>query len=92
MRKEFNCWQCGACCRFCHMVPELKQFDRGDGTCIHLQEDNSCGIYEDRPDVCNTQTMWKKHYSQGMTWNQYVKYGEEVCKSLDVQVNGRISK
>lgn len=86
--KPFNCWMCGACCHFCNIVPELKHFDRGDGVCINLREDNSCGIYESRPDVCNTRTMWNEHYSKGMTWNQYVDYSERICVRLDEMVNG----
>ena len=42
---------CGACC---YNVAEHGLEEKEDGSCINLQDDLSCGIYEDRPDVCRT--------------------------------------
>lgn len=56
--------------------PEL---DRGDGTCIHLDVENRCSIYEDRPDFCRLnpkrpvaeQTKWCKLMEAN--WPSYLK-------------------
>jgi Fe-S-cluster containining protein len=56
---KWQCTQCSACCRFMEstgLPPELREWDRGDGACKHLQEDNSCGIYSFRPPACRTTT------------------------------------
>jgi len=49
-KHQFLCSQCGACCREAANLGLMP--DRGDGACIHLQQDNSCGIYETRPEIC----------------------------------------
>ena len=52
---EWHCTECGACCKLMHLVPELAFFDRGDGICMHLDDDNKCGIYETRPKRCRIE-------------------------------------
>lgn len=86
-KKQFNCWKCGACCKFCDKVEELKHFDRGDGVCVNLLPDNSCSIYETRPEICNTNRMYEKLYKPVITWDQYLTYSEKVCKMLDREIN-----
>lgn len=88
MEKPFNCWQCGACCHFCHVTTELKHLDRGDGVCVHLTSENLCGIYEDRPNICNTRMAYKRFWEDQMTWNEYVDMSEGACRMLDGMVNG----
>ena len=74
---SFECWKCGACCRFVGFKrPDL---DRGDKACIHLTEENTCAIYEVRPDICRLdssrdpkdQEKWCK--LQEANWQKYVK-------------------
>lgn len=37
---------------------EPVSLDRGDGVCKHLLDDKqTCGIYEDRPDICRVHSM-----------------------------------
>lgn len=55
---KWTCNKCGACCRFVWLV--LPELDRGDGTCQHLLADNTCGIYEIRPEQCRVNTQ---HFS-----------------------------
>lgn len=81
---EFNCTKCGACCR---SIPDnvLKLFNlpkASSGGCGHLKQDNTCEIYLTRPDVCNTKTMWNKVYHTSLTWEEYCKLSEEICKIL----------
>jgi uncharacterized protein len=87
MEKPFNCWNCGACCKLCNKVEELRHLDRGDGTCIHLTEENKCSIYETRPEICNTKIQYAKKWSKWMTWDSYVDYSEKVCKILEKSLN-----
>ena len=87
MDKPFNCWKCGACCKsVCFYLP-LSHLDRGDGTCMHLQEDMTCAIYETRPDHCNTRTMYNKVWKALYSWNEYVEKSEEACHLLDKMMN-----
>jgi Fe-S-cluster containining protein len=85
--KEFNCWNCSACCRHCDKVEELKQYDKGDGTCIHLTNDNLCAIYETRPEICNTKRMYDKKWKQFMSWDSYLELSEISCKLLEKELN-----
>ena len=86
--KSFGCWKCGACCKIAGLTPQLAHWNRGDGACIHLQADNSCGIYETRPDVCRVNKMWEREFSDAVTWDKYIELTERACRVLDAQVNG----
>ncbi|MGA9519992.1 MAG: YkgJ family cysteine cluster protein [Myxococcaceae bacterium] len=44
-----TCTQCGACC----VAPDIAALDKPLGLrCPHLTEENLCGIYERRPQIC----------------------------------------
>lgn len=46
---------CGACCTapsISSSIPGMPDGKPAGVTCIHLKEDYSCGIYDDRPKVC----------------------------------------
>ena len=81
--KKFNCWNCGVCCKMCNLLDELKHFDSGNGVCINLNDDNTCAIYDTRPDVCNTKTMYNAKYKDKLSWDEYVTVSESVCKWLE---------
>lgn len=51
---KWKCTKCGACCHFVRLV--IPQFDRGDGACIYLTTENTCAIYETRPEICRVDT------------------------------------
>lgn len=59
---KFKCTQCGACCK---KVGEIQSKDfpqnfvKRDGSCIHLLADNSCRIYDTRPDICKVHKWYK---------------------------------
>ncbi|MBN2682007.1 MAG: YkgJ family cysteine cluster protein [Bacteroidales bacterium] len=47
--------KCGACCIYLSISSPIPGMEKGkpSGTrCIHLAEDFSCSIYNERPDVC----------------------------------------
>ena len=54
----FECDRCGICCQHIDSIPQLKQFDSGNGRCVHLLENNLCEIYLDRPEICNVDKMY----------------------------------
>lgn len=63
--KIFPCSKCGECCRHINLIPQLSEFDRGDGICIHLSG-NLCDIYEQRPEICRVDVMYQKYYSDNI--------------------------
>lgn len=57
----FICTKCGICCKNIDKVPELADFDLGNGTCKYLTKDNTCAIYLSRPDICSVEKMYEKN-------------------------------
>ncbi len=62
---KFPCSGCGACCRRIGWMPEEELEKHGlvadaTGACINLLPDNSCEIYEDRPDICRVDVQAKQ--------------------------------
>ena len=78
----FSGTKCGLCCRNIDQIPELAAFDPGNGVCIHLTEDNLCAIYEQRPDICNVETMYQLHFQNIMTREVYDRMNLEGCRRL----------
>jgi Fe-S-cluster containining protein len=54
-----------------------------NGHCEHLKEDNTCAVYETRPDICRVDVTWYNHHRQRMTKEEYFKKSEQAC--LDLQ-------
>ena len=85
--QQFPCTGCGACCRLIGKAIEagiegIEGFDRGDGVCKHLKDDNSCSIYSTRPDICNTNTVYEEFYKDRMSWDGYVDMSMKACEYL----------
>ena len=78
---RFNCDRCGLCCRSIGGIPQLKQFDRGDGVCCHLTDANLCDMYESRPEVCNVEKMYSRFASE-MSMDEYLSMMEASCRCL----------
>lgn len=78
---RFNCDRCGLCCRSIGGIPQLKQFDRGDGVCCHLTDANLCDMYESRPEVCNVEKMYSRFASE-MSVDEYLSMMEGSCDCL----------
>lgn len=46
-----ECTRCGACC----VAPDIAALDKPLGLrCPHLDQDNLCAVYENRPAVCRS--------------------------------------
>ena len=78
---KFPCEKCGECCRHISGIPELAEYDRGDGVCIHLKG-VLCEIYDHRPDICNVETMFRKVFSKSMTREEFFAKNLDACKVL----------
>ena len=58
-----------------------------DGSCVYLNKENRCDIYEDRPPFCNVDTMYyilmhKKKIPKTMKKIDYFKLSTEICHKL----------
>lgn len=78
---SFLCVACGECCRHIQSFPPAKSLDRGDGICLHLKN-NLCEIYQDRPDYCNSDTVYKKFFHPEYTEKDFADFNHEICKKL----------
>jgi Fe-S-cluster containining protein len=63
-------------------VPALADFDRGDGVCIHLREDNLCEIYDHRPEICNVDLMYGKYFSKKYSLDEFYAMNQKACDAL----------
>lgn len=79
---SFDCDQCGACCRNIRRSTLLTEFDRGDGVCKHLREDNLCAIYNQRPIICNVDAYYEKYLSNTISREDFYKMNYKACKNL----------
>jgi uncharacterized protein len=87
MSGAFPCSRCGACCRSVRLSELKAPLDRGDGVCRHLDEiQNTCTIYESRPDICNIQRSYEKHYIPSVSWPDFVALNQLACEELLNQV------
>lgn len=78
MSEKFFCAQCGECCRHIDLVPQLTDFDRGDGVCIHL-DGNLCNIYESRPIICRVDEMYDRIYSKLYSRDVFYQLNLDIC-------------
>lgn len=91
---DFPCTMCGACCKSIGMImqnkdkeslfqKEIEDFPYGtdkDGVCEKLTE-KGCSVYSDRPDLCNTKTIYDRHYSH-MSKRDYLLMTMSGCGAL----------
>lgn len=88
---RFQCSQCGACCRKAGSLGLME--DRGDGACIYLTEENTCSIYDKRPELCNMEKMWVKRNREldlelrGITKKDYFIENSQACNRMMKQDN-----
>jgi len=51
--------------------------------CRHLQDDNRCGIYETRPQICRDYTTEACEYEDDWTYDRYFETPEQVEEYAD---------
>ena len=74
---NFPCTSCGSCCRRVFLVNFFpKEWIKKDGSCIHLDENNLCKIYDTRPDYCRVGHKLKE---SGLTKEEYFKKTAMIC-------------
>lgn len=85
MQTPFPCTQCGRCCKQVFRSELTAYLDKGDGSCKYLSSDNTCSIYEDRPDICRIDLQYKLFFSSEMDWEDFVELNEIACLILKSQ-------
>lgn len=78
----FRCDRCGICCQHIDLIPQLKEFDSGNGRCIHLLENNLCEIYFERPDICNVEKMYELYFKDSISEDEYIRQNFDACNEL----------
>ena len=79
----FICDCCGLCCRHLNSYPLYATMDRGDGVCIHFNEESKlCNIYDKRPDICNVDKMYEICYKGKLSKEEYYQKNYEACGRL----------
>jgi len=77
----FVCSKCGECCRHIDLIPQLAEFDTGNGVCIHLKGD-CCSIYSTRPEICRIDEMYDKYFFKLYTRDDYYQINMGACHKL----------
>lgn len=88
---NFKCTGCGACCKTLDLfgLEELKKngLKTIDGkTCENLKEDNTCGIYDTRPDMCRVNKNWERLKEEGDIFS-YHKRMADMCNRFQIEQN-----
>tara|TARA_R110000824_G_scaffold364958_1_gene553452 strand:- start:86 stop:325 length:240 start_codon:yes stop_codon:yes gene_type:complete len=60
-----------------------------DGSCIYLNSNNQCDIYEDRPEICNVKQTYKNRTKEGlkMSYKEYCKLSNSFCNIMIDKLN-----
>lgn len=87
MDNKFDCDKCGLCCRCLAKNPNIKgtileKWDRGDGVCKHLTNENLCDIYDKRPTICNVDKLYRELYDKYMTLEEYHEMQRNACEII----------
>ena len=94
---SFPCTMCGLCCKQIGALragkPNLAgwvqdmitafPYDHDEsGACSQLQPDNSCGVYENRPLLCNLKAIYKKNKALAPTILHWYRINAINCNRL----------
>lgn len=78
--KVFKCDQCAECCKHINRIPEMAEYDTGNGTCKYLSN-NKCSIYNERPNICRGEYLYHLCY-EGMDVDTYYDMLHKYCELL----------
>lgn len=87
LKIAFKCDKCGKCCKLFGVIKfseeheYMKDLNDGSGKCIYLKN-NMCSIYEKRPELCNSDTLYLKYYKDKMNKEKYCNFMQEQCDSV----------
>ncbi len=77
----FPCTSCGACCkRVKHLDPYWPL--RADDACYFLNPDNTCAIYDARPEVCRVEEMGRRF---AYTQTEWFNVNAVACNQLQLE-------
>jgi len=89
---NFPCSKCGACCRRAGNWSNGIVPVKADGSCGHLLPDDTCGIYDERPVVCNVTRGYVELFSGGgLTEKEFFRLNSMVCNEM-IRADGLDSK
>lgn len=54
--------------------------------CKHLRDDNLCGIYETRPQICRDYTTENCEYDEDWVYDQYFETAEQVAEYTEAML------
>ncbi|MVX66925.1 YkgJ family cysteine cluster protein [Clostridium chromiireducens] len=83
----FKCDKCGVCCKFFGEIKFSKEYEymemlnNGDGKCKYLKN-NLCSIYENRPELCNSNKLYLNYYKDKMSKEEFDDFMQEQCDSV----------
>lgn len=78
----FPCTKCGACCRRVRTVDPNWPVKADGKSCIHLQDDNTCGIYETRPPICRIEDVGR---ALGLSEGKHFLLSMLACNKMQVE-------
>lgn len=79
----FQCNRCGLCCMHLDASGMSTKLDRGDGVCIHFDEQTKlCKIYENRPLICSVDRFYEEKMKETMTREVYYELNYKSCCAL----------
>jgi Fe-S-cluster containining protein len=68
------------------LIKSIKEFPHkydSSGRCDKLNDDNTCQVYDNRPPLCNVDTMFISHYSKFMSKEEFYAVNTESCNALN---------
>lgn len=78
---KFQCSACGICCTKLEGNEIYQDLDRGDGTCIHFDEESRlCKIYENRPLICRVDKMYEEYFTDKFSRKEYYQLNYSFCQ------------
>ena len=82
---KFLCSECGACCKIAGKLGLMPSSD--DGSCVYLNAENRCDIYDKRPEHCDVNRMYyvnrkKDIIPQTMKKIDYFKLSTRICHKM----------
>ena len=63
------------------LIEEMKIFDRGDGVCENLTDNNLCKIYSNRPKFCDGKFFYENFFAD-MSVTEFHKMMKNLCVEI----------
>ena len=94
---HFICTRCGMCCKLIGQIKKsvekypvwmqevINDFNEDideNGVCVHLQEDNTCDIYDTRPLLCNIDAIYDKYHTYLYSRVEWYRQNTRHCNEL----------